>query len=282
MVSSSFLVAVLATTVSGAVVARDTSSEVYAIAPTDEAASTVPRHERSANFIGGKPVSVKDYPYVIAGLRQGGPRPQGQTCTGSVIAPRKILIAAHCADAAGTKYFDYGHDDLNNGAIKRIPVLSYKQHPRYVNFDQGYDVAVVTTTEDIPVPNGQFASFATSANKGIAAPGKRAYALGYGMKDMNDRSRNAELHRGDLPIVDAATCDRTGQGLHVLNATMICSGYSTGRPVTILPGDSGGPLVVDGKVVGVCSWSKSTWNWYSIYSRLDNDMGDWVAEEMRK
>lgn len=281
MVNSSLLVAALATTVAGGVVSREAARKVYAIAPTDEAEYTVPKPDKSANFIGGKDVSVRDYPYVIAALRSGGPRPQGQTCTGSVIGPRKILIAAHCHDAEGTKTFDYGHDDLNNGTLHRIPVVSYIQHPNYVNFDQGYDVAVVTTAEDIPVPNGQYAKFATSADRGIASPGKKAFALGYGKKDVNDNSRNVHLQRGELPIVAASTCDQTGQGLHVRDDTMICSGTSNGRPVTILPGDSGGPLVVDGKVVGVCSWSKSTWNWYSIYGRLDNDMGDWVAEQLK-
>lgn len=277
MVHVSYLVAALATVVAGAVIPRE---EVYAITPTDEAEFTPSGDEASANFIGGYAVTVQQYPFIIAGLREGGPRPKGQSCTGSVIAPRKILIAAHCADSPGTKTFAYGHDDLNEGTIKKIPVLSYKKHPRYVNFDQGYDVAVVTTTEDIPVPGGQYAKFATSADRGIWQPGQRAFALGYGKKDVNDYSYNAELHRGDLPLVAASTCDQTGQGLRVRPDTMICSGYSTGRPVTILPGDSGGPLIVNGKVVGVGSWSKSTWNWHSIYGRLDNDMGDWVAQEM--
>ncbi|CEJ94881.1 hypothetical protein VHEMI10388 [[Torrubiella] hemipterigena] len=260
--------------------AAPTTPGVRAVAPLGDAEFHPARDQFSAQFIGGHAVSVKDYPFVIAGLRSGGSRPQGQTCTGSVIGPRKILIAAHCVDAEGTKTFAYGLDDLNNGTLHKIPVSSYIKHPNYVNFDQGWDVAVATTTEDIPVDGGQYAKFATSADSGIAAAGKKAYALGYGKKDVNDNSRNVQLHRGDLPIVAPATCDQTGQGLHVVPEYMICSGYSSGRPVTILPGDSGGPLVVDGKVVGVGSWSKSTWNWYSIYSRLDNEMGDWVAEQL--
>lgn len=260
--------------------APTTTSGVHAVAPLDNAEFNPVLDQFSPQFIGGKAVSVKDYPFVIAALREGGTRPQGQTCTGSVIGPRKILIAAHCHDAEGTKTFAYGLDDLNSGTIHKIPVSSYIQHPNYVNFDQGWDVAVVTTTEDIPVPGGKYAKFATSADSGIAAPGYKAYALGYGKKDVNDNSRNVQLHRGELPIVAPATCDKTGQGLHVVPEYMICSGTSNGRPVTVLPGDSGGPLIVDGKVVGVASWSKSTWNWYSIYGRLDNEMGDWVAEQL--
>ncbi|MBP2474032.1 secreted trypsin-like serine protease [Crossiella equi] len=247
-----------------------------AVAPTDLAQP--PPGGAGGLSIGGKPASVKDYPYLIAGVREGGPRPQGQSCTGSVIAPRKILIAAHCADSSGEKSFIYGLDDLNQGTGFRTKAVTYKKHPKYVNFDQGYDVAVVTTADDIPVPGGQYAKFATSADTGLNTPGKNGVGLGYGKKDHNDESRNVELHRFELPIVDGTNkCQGVGAGFK--DATMICAGYPDGR-VTVLPGDSGGPLLVDGKVAGVASWSRSDFKWYSIYGRLNNDMGDWVKAQL--
>ncbi|MGW0518244.1 trypsin-like serine protease [Crossiella sp. NPDC003009] len=246
-----------------------------AVTPTDLA--EVPPADPGALSIGGKPVSVKDFPFMIAGLREGGPRPQGQSCTGSVIAPRKILSAAHCADAAGEKTFLYGLDDLNQGTGFRTKVLEYKKHPKYVNFDQGYDVAVVTVADDIPVPGGAYAKVATSADTGLNAPGKTGVGLGYGKKDHNDNTRNVELHRFELPIVEGSNCNGVGAGFR--EATMICSGYPDGR-ITILQGDSGGPLLVDGKVVGVASWSRSDFRWYSVYGRLNNDMGDWVKQQL--
>ncbi|MFC4078623.1 trypsin-like serine protease [Amycolatopsis samaneae] len=227
--------------------------------------------------IGGTPASVKDYPFIIGGLREGGPRPQGQTCTGSVVAPRKILIAAHCKAAEGTKTFLYGLDDLNAGGGTRIGVVSYDTHPKYVNFDQGYDVAVVTTDADIPVPGGQYAKVATSADTDLNKPGKTGLGLGYGKKDFNDDTKDVTLHKFDLPIVAGSECQGVGAGFQ--DATMICSGYRDGH-VTILPGDSGGPLIVDGKVTGVASWSRSDFKWYSVYGRLNNDMGDWVKEQI--
>ncbi len=114
-------------------------------------------------FYNGENAAVSEFPGIVAGVRAGGTRPEGQTCSGTVVAPRKILIAAHCADAAGEKSF--------------------------------------------------------------------------------------------------------------------CAGYPDGR-TTILPGDSGGPLIVDSTVVGVASWSRSDFTWYSVYGRLDNAMGDWVKQEV--
>ncbi|MFB9908761.1 trypsin-like serine protease [Allokutzneria oryzae] len=241
--------------------------------------STVPtRGDASAMFSNGEDATVEEFPSIIAGLRAGGSRPQGQSCTGSVIAPRKILIAAHCADAQGDKSFLYGLNDLNAGGGFRTNVVEYKKHPKYVNFDQGYDVAVVTVADDIPVPGGEYARFATSANAGLEAPGKNGLGFGYGKKDFDDVQKDVTLDKATLPIVDGdRQCQGVGAGFK--SATMICAGYSDGR-VTILPGDSGGPLVVDGTIIGVASWSRSDFKWYGVYGRLTNDMGDWVKEQL--
>ncbi|MEU5695652.1 trypsin-like serine protease [Actinosynnema sp. NPDC020468] len=232
----------------------------------------------SASFHNGQDATVDEFPAIIAGLRAGGTRPQGQTCTGTVVAPRKILIAAHCADAAGDKSFVYGLDDLNSPGGFKTNVVTYKKHPKYVNFDQGYDVAVVTVADDIPVRGGKYAQFATSADSGLAVPGKNGLGFGYGKKDFDDNLKDVTLDKATLPIVDGdKVCQGVGAGFK--SATMICAGYSDGR-TTILPGDSGGPLIVEGKVVGVASWSRSDFKWYSVYGRLTNDMGDWVKQEV--
>ncbi|MEJ2858316.1 MULTISPECIES: trypsin-like serine protease [unclassified Saccharothrix] len=247
-------------------------------AATPEGDTVPTRSDAGALFHNGQDATVDEFPAIIAGLREGGSRPQGQSCTGSVVAPRKVLTAAHCADAAGEKSFLYGLDDLNVAGGFRTKVVEYKKHPKYVNFDQGYDVAVVTVADDIPVRGGKYAQFATSADSGLAVPGKSGLGFGYGKKDFDDASRDVTLDKATLPIVNGDTqCQGVGAGFK--SATMICAGYSDGR-VTILPGDSGGPLIVDGKIVGVASWSRSDFKWYSVYGRLTNEMGDWVKQEV--
>ncbi|MCX2948675.1 trypsin-like serine protease [Lentzea sp. NEAU-D7] len=247
---------------------------------------TVPANlgDASPMFVGGQSATVSEFPGIIAGIRAGGTRPEGQTCTGTVVAPRKILIAAHCADAQGEKKFVYGLDDLKDyqggaGTGFAVNVVSYKKHPKYVNFDQGYDVAVVTVDRDIALKGGAaYPKFATSADAGGAAPGKTGLGFGYGKKDFNDNSQDVTLDKASLPVVNGdSVCQGVGAGFK--SATMICAGYSDGR-ISILPGDSGGPLIFDGKIYGVASWSRSDFKWYSIYGRLDNEMGDWVKTEV--
>lgn len=248
-----------------------------------------PGSDAGAMFIGGTDATVSEYAPIIAGIRAGGVRPEGQTCTGELVAPRKILIAAHCADASGEKSFVYGLNDLKEykgGAgtgFQYAKAVTYKKHPKYVNFDQGYDVAVVTLDRDINPLNGTFAKFATSADKDVNLVGRKGLGFGYGKKDVNDDLKDVTLDKAELPIVQGGVnneCSGSGSVGNFNNATMICAGTATGRPVTVLPGDSGGPLLVDGKIYGLASWGKSTWDWWNVYARLNNEMGDWVATEV--
>ncbi|MGX7825454.1 trypsin-like serine protease [Actinokineospora sp. 24-640] len=247
---------------------------------------TVPARggDAGAFFYNGENATVSEFPGIIAGIRAGGVRPEGQTCTGTVVAPRKILIAAHCADAQGEKSFVHGLNDLDaynggSGPGFHAKVVQYKKHPQYVNFDQGYDVAVVTVDRDIALPGGAaYPQVATSADAGLEAPGKNGLGFGYGKKNHDDNPADVTLDKATLPIVNGASvCQGVGAGFKA--DTMICTGYSDGR-VTILPGDSGGPLIVNNKIIGVASWSRSDFRWYGIYGRLTNAMGDWVKQEI--
>ncbi len=232
---------------------------------------------------GGEYVPVSTYPGIIAGIRVGGPRPEGETCTGTVVAPKKVLIAAHCADAAGEKSFVYGLDDLadyeggSGTGFQFSKVTSYKKHPSYVNFDQGYDVAMVTLATEIRLLDGAaYPAIASSADPRIPV-GTTIDSYGYGKKDPDDQTRDVKLTRAKMPVVDGSR-DCLGVGAGFKDATMICAGYSDGR-VSILQGDSGGPLVHNNKIYGVASWGKATWDWYSVWGRLNNDMGDWAITE---
>ncbi|GGU17207.1 trypsin-like serine protease [Lentzea flava] len=263
--------AVTAATVAAAAPARDPGNS-YAdnsISTWDGATGQIYR---------GQDATVAEYPAVIANLRSEGSRPKGQSCTGAVIGRRHILTAAHCHDLAGVKTSLYGLDDLVAGTGTTLTTKSYVKHPRYVNWDQGYDVAVITTNEDIPLAPDKWAKYATSADAGIWKVGDTGRSYGYGKKTHDDVPADVSLDKQDFPIVDGEReCQGVGAGYKL--ATMICAGYPDGR-TTILQGDSGGPFVVGGKIVGVASWSRSDFRWYGVFARLDNDMGDWVRQQV--
>lgn len=234
------------------------------------------------SIIGGQSTTVADNPFIIAGMRVGGGNPQGQSCTASVVAKRKILTAAHCMiDVGGDKSYWYGSSDLNvvGSESFRTKVTEYKVHPKYTgtgSWKNGYDVAVITVADDLPVPQEKWAKFATSSDSALTQPGKQGLTVGYG-KSTGTGTAAGVLKKATLPINAASGCQVFD--VQVNPDTMVCAGYDDGHD-GICSGDSGGPLIVDGVVVGITSWGASACNRYSIFARLTNEMGDWAHQQV--
>lgn len=244
---------------------------------------TTPTDGPTTQIVGGQQAFVKDHPFIIAMLREGGVRPQGQTCTAAVVAPRVIVTAAHCKDGQGAKSMLYGSDDLTKPGGTKIAVKEYLQHPKYNppnGWQTGWDVGIVVTETDIPVPAGyKFPRVASSSDSALTEPGKSSLLLGYG------RVRDGENEFGHLkkvasyPIVNGSnTCGSFGS---FNNAYMVCGGYADGHD-GICQGDSGGPMLVDGVVVGVASWVKIGCGSYGAWGKLTGVMGDWANETIKK
>ncbi|MBB5935446.1 trypsin-like serine protease [Streptomyces zagrosensis] len=235
----------------------------------------------SPRVVNGQRTTVKENPSLITGLRVGGGGPQGASCTASVVGRNKILTAAHCMiDATGAKSYLYGDDDLNTTGDEsfRTKLASYKVHPQYTGTNSwrtGYDVAVVTTEDDIPVPSSQWAKVAGSGDSALTEPGKSGMAVGWGKVSAGGSS--GVLYKTTMPVNDAANCQVFD--IKVNPELMVCVGYSDGRTGTC-SGDSGGPFTVDGVVVGVVSWGAGNCDRYSIMARLTNSMGDWAKKEI--
>ncbi|TDD28701.1 trypsin-like serine protease [Actinomadura sp. KC06] len=240
--------------------------------PTDQ---LQPGTTPAPGIVNGQRASYKDHPSIIAGLRVGGGGPQGASCTASVVGKRTILTAAHCMiDVTGAKSYVYGDDDLNSSGdeVFRTKVAKFVTHPQYRqanDWKKGYDVAVVTTEDDIPVPQSQWAKVAGSGDSALTQPGKSGVVLGFG------KHQPGELYTTTLPINDPNGCQVFD--VRVNGEVMLCTGYDDGH-TGICSGDSGGPFTVDGVVVGVVSWGAGTCDRYGVMARLTNEMGDWAKK----
>jgi secreted trypsin-like serine protease len=224
--------------------------------------------------------TVSKYPFIISQHRVGGARPTEQSCTGSVVAPRKVLIAAHCKFAAGEKYLIYGRDDLaDTSKGVRIGIQEYLTHPSYNANDgwrTGFDVAVITTTSDIPTPAGM--AYPSVAKSTDTLPlGTRGTAVGYGKSDSQDAQRNTKLYEAVLPTVDGQNCGSYSG--HFDERYMMCSGFASGGP-SLCQGDSGGPYLHNGKIYGVFSWLRTDCATYQAHGKLWGVMGDWANEQL--
>lgn len=253
-------------------------AESIAANPTDE----LRPDGAGTTIVNGDPASYTERPSLITGLRVGGSGPQGTSCTASVVAQRQILTAAHCMiDVGGDKSYLYGDDDLNSSGDEqwRSPVTKFTPHPSYGGsggWRNGYDVAIVEVADDIPVPQSDWAAFATSADEDLSQPGREAETFGWGRTSASGPL--GRLNKTTLPINDADSCQVFD--VTVNPELMICAGYDDGR-TGICSGDSGGPLVVDNVVIGITSWGAAACDRYSIFARLTNEMGDWAHEQIQ-
>ncbi|MEO3765632.1 serine protease [Streptomyces sp. B5E4] len=191
-------------------------------ASADSAPSNAPGDVGTKIYGGG---TVTDDQPSIAALYNGG-----AFCSASIIAPRWVLTAGHCAGEGDTPEVRVGSLDRTQGGTtaKGVRVV---RHPGY-NWP-GNDIALVQLDQDVQT------EYSPLANAGDIAQGQEATIFGWGVE-------NADWS-GDLPIgLKYASGTVTDTDCTSANPTMLCFG-GNGSAVA---GDSGGPLRVKSPQTG--------------------------------
>jgi trypsin len=209
-------------------------------------------------IVGGGPADPGEYPYVanveIAGA--GG-------CTGSLVAPRWVVTAGHCASVLGPAgvptpmelppesfrvtlgTVNADGDDDRTGAAEEHAVRSVHVHPDYAATNGvGSDVALLELADASRVAPVRIAA---PDEGGIWEPGDELTIAGFGVTE-EDGEAPDRLQETTVPrIADPQCAEAYGDTTPVVgNAfdprTALCAGLPEGGRDTC-QGDSGGPLL---------------------------------------
>jgi trypsin len=232
----------------------------FAVAPAQAASKESPVAKKS--IIGGKAANFADWPYATAIYRKGRFH-----CSGEVIAPTKVLTAAHCVDGfnpANLAVITGRARPSDRASGQGFGVVAAVPHPDYHD-TQIHDVGVITLAGATTAPPVALPTPEEGAAFGLA--GQFMRVAGYGARNPFGFSLSKVLKDTVEQIRSEARCRRAYGKLFKGHAMICALGRKIkkfGRPFiheTACTGDSGGPMVADtpngARVIGTVSFGGS-------------------------
>ncbi|MPY52955.1 trypsin-like serine protease [Streptomyces acidicola] len=242
----------------------DSASSSASPDSTDSADSPESSEQQSPFIIGGTETTISSAPWMVQLYYYDDVADESYFCGGTLVAPNKVLTAAHCVAGLDWQQFGSvvsGTTDLLDGSTGTVAgVWRQWSHPKYDESTIKNDVAVITL--DRPLEQA-WLRLAASNDSSLYTPGTAGTVYGWGLTSGGaDAELSPKLRKASLKVVADSTCNTAMQNVLgedlFAEGSMICAGTPAtgGDAGTISPcnGDSGGPLVVNGKIIGIVSW----------------------------
>jgi hypothetical protein len=209
---------------------------LLALAPASAAAADRPSHDgprASAAIVGGQATNIANWPSIAFVVAFSGQ--DAAACTGTVIAPRWVVSAAHCAFDDGNQPVDAlvtltGVADVN-GPGEAIAADSAVVDPRWDPVGLVGDVLLIHLARPSSRPAMPLAAPGGRYVSPVGVPN----AAGWGTTDENSTIDTTVLRQAYLQL-RSDECHPTDP------ATQFCAGSD--ETAGVCHGDSGGPLVM--------------------------------------
>lgn len=247
--------------------------------------------------VNGVESSPGDFPFLVALLDPADLASEGafqsQFCAASLVAPTKLITAAHCVVNQKSGVTDKPANivagfarDLDARNVPTINVSAIDVHPDYAIRSSRNDIAVLTLAS--PATNIPLISVLTpELASEYTAPGHLTQVAGWGNTSTSGNRYPPIFHTGNLVVFPDATCG--GGKSYEVNGVrfegfssrevdtevMLCAGGATptGKIVDACQGDSGGPLIASGSagpmLIGIVSWGEDCASRYpGVYTRV--------------
>lgn len=262
-------------------VATSVLAAVLASAGVAASASTASADQSSADvqpmIIGGEETTIEENPFVVALTTPSG----FQFCGGTIVAPTKVLTAAHCTEGSSPSDIVVvaGRTSLSAGGGTSAGVTDIWINPNWDSSALSNDASVLTL--DTALAEAPLA-LASPQDADLYPAGANSTVYGWGVTESGSTSDT--LRKVDVPVTADDTCAASYPGSFD-PASMVCAGLAEGGKDSC-QGDSGGPLegvAADGtrKVIGIVSWGQGCAepDFYGVYGRV-SAMYDLIAAQL--
>ncbi len=202
-----------------------------------------------ASIIGGSPASIEQFPslaYIEAGNEH-----HGFACSGTVVAPRVVLTAAHCAEeietGAFTKPGEYAvaTNIANPKQAQGENVFGVSAVHVFPSFDPGVihgDAAILILDRPTSAPP---LALAGPEDAALYEGGAAVTVAGWGLTRAQNRQAPANLRSATMAIQKPTTCQAKTRGYYkeFSPAVQLCLLSPPSNKSGTCFGDSGGPAI---------------------------------------
>ncbi|KAL3473042.1 trypsin-like cysteine/serine peptidase domain-containing protein [Aspergillus californicus] len=216
-------------------------------------------------IIGGTESPISNHPYQVSLFISNS-----FAGSGSIIAPNKILTAAHCIDGVAARKVSVragSSTHADGGTLLNVSAIA--MHPQYSSpVVLENDIAVLTLVDDLPFGVGEEVGLVpvtlpalelspgvefNAAASSFPAAGRQVVISGWGgTAESGPVSKTLRTVTVDV-IANSECAEMYGTYTIPITDGMFCAGVPGGGKGSC-KGDSGGPVMADGVLAGIVSW----------------------------